>query len=385
MDITRSIVSSSIHRVLNPRFVLILFGPRQSGKTTLAKKIVTTTKKRWLELNGDDPETVEELSKPTKTMLDSLIGSYEGFFLDEAQRIPEIGLTLKRIHDDRPDFPMLITGSSSLEIGDKTREALTGRVIARTLYPISTSELSNHWSPREQNQHLEERLIFGSYPALWSLPGREEKIQYIKELTSSYLYKDILDLSGIRNPRKLRDLLRALAYQVGNEVSFSELGSVCGLSTDTVIHYVDLLEKSFVLMRLGSFNRNLRNEISTKSKIYFLDNGVRNALIDDFRTLNQRNDQGPLWENFLIMERTKENSYAERTASSWFWRLVNGPEIDYIESTEGRLDTYEFKWGRKTPKIPKAFSTAYPDHTFSVVSQENWLEFAGGSHAFSPS
>lgn len=381
MKVARFIQAAVWARLVTDPRIVILFGPRQTGKSTLARSMIETSGFPWVTLNGDNPDDAELLTRPSDQRLAGLLGGAQGFFLDEAQRVPEIGLTLKRIHERFPGLKVLVTGSSSLEIGDRVREALTGRTWTYTLFPLATMELQSHLSALELDRWRDDLLVLGNYPALVSLASRQDKIAHLKELTNAYLYKDILDLAGIRNPRKLRDLLRLLAWQVGNEVSFHELGTQCGLSTDTVIAYIDLLEKSFVVYRLGAWGRNLRKEVTKKCKVYFVDNGVRNALIDDFKDVPLRNDLGALWENFLVSERRKRNAYTGFYGSSWFWRLQTGAELDYLEDSDGRLEAFEFKWGDKAAKLPASFAAAYPDHGFTRVGQENWLEFAGAPHA----
>lgn len=358
-------------------FCSFLYGPRQSGKTSLARTVITESGLRWLSLNGDNPEEAAVLSTPTDLQLRGLISTFEAIFIEEAQRIPEIGVTLKRLHDQYPNVRLLVTGSSRLEIGDRVREALTGRTWTNILFPIATLELAQKMSSFEVENQLEDLLVLGSYPALFSIPNRKDRILHLKELSSAYLFKDILELSGIRNPRKLQDLLRLLAYQVGSEVSYHELATQCALSTDTIISYIDLLEKSFVLFRLGAWNRNLRKEVSKKCKIFFVDNGIRNALIDDFKELAMRNDQGALWENFLLSERRKRNHYTGFYGSTWFWRLQTGAELDYLEDADGHLDAFEFKWGIKQARIPISFAETYPDHKYLLVNRQNWQGFAG--------
>jgi predicted AAA+ superfamily ATPase len=375
MDIPRFHATEILHRLEADNRIILLFGPRQTGKTTLAKSIAQQSGRRFLALNGDDPETVALLTEPEELRLSGLVAGYEGLFLDEAQRIPGIGLVLKRLHDQHPQVRLLVTGSSSLELAGQTREALTGRTWTYTLFPIATSELAQLQTPHELSLQLSERLVLGSYPALFSLPNRQDRIAHLKELVNAYLYKDILDLSGLRSPRKLRDLLRLLAYQVGSEVSYQELGRTCGLSADTVISYVDLLEKSFVVYRLGAYSRNLRKEVSRKDKVYFVDNGVRNALIDDFKEPELRGDVGALWENFLVSERRKRNAANGFYGSSWFWRVHTGAELDYLEDADGRLDAFEFKWGDKVASLPKGFADAYPGSGFTVINRGNWQQF----------
>jgi predicted AAA+ superfamily ATPase len=377
MEIPRALEQIILGRLTDYSRIIVIYGPRQSGKTTLVRTILAGLDSKWLYLNGDTREDREALTDPTGRGLETLIGGYAGIFVDEAQRFPEIGLTLKRLHDQFAGLKLLVTGSSSLEIGDRIREPLTGRTWTYTLFPIAALELSSRLTPLELDRRLEELLVVGAYPALFSIPNRQDQIAHIREVADAYLYKDILELSGIRNARKLRDLLRLLAFQVGNEVSFAEIGSRCSLSADSVISYIDLLEKSFVLFRLGAWNRNLRKEVSKKCKVYFLDNGVRNALIDDFKALAYRNDVGALWENFLVAERRKRNAYSGAYGGSYFWRLQTGAELDYLEDQDGRLSAYEFKWRKSAASVPASFAQAYPDHGFSLVNRDTWQSFVG--------
>jgi len=377
MFIERKLKDELLSRLGSDNRVILLYGPRQSGKTSLARIVIAESGMRWLSLNGDNPEDAAVLNGPTDLQLRGLLATHEALFIDEAQRIPEIGMTLKRVHDQYPRIKVMVTGSSSLEIGDRVRESLTGRTWTHILFPIAALELRQTFSPFELEKQLEDLLVLGSYPALFSLPNRKDRIAQLKELSTAYLFKDILELSGIRNPRKLHDLLRLLAYQVGSEVSFHELATQCGLSADTVISYIDLLEKSFVVFRLGAWNRNLRKEVSKKCKIYFVDNGIRNAVIDDFKELAARNDQGALWENYLLSERRKHNHYAGVYGSSWFWRLQTGAELDYLEDADGRLDAFELKWGTKEARVPHSFAASYPDHRYTLVNRRNWQEFVG--------
>lgn len=376
MDIPRTIAGAISEKLREYTRVIVLYGPRQSGKTTLVRSVVAGSGLKWLFLNGDNREDRDSFTEATSRSLEILTGGYDGIVVDEAQRFPEIGLTLKRLHDQFPGLKLLVTGSSSLEIGDRIREPLTGRTWTYTLFPIAAMELAGLLTPLELDRRLDELLVLGSYPGLFSLRNRQERIAHLRELTDAYLYKDIQELSGIRNPRKLRDLLRLLAYQVGGEVSFSELGNRCSLSTDSVISYLDLLEKSFVLFRLGAWNRNLRTEVSKKCKVYFLDNGIRNALIDDFKEPVYRNDMGALWENFLVSERRKRNAYTGNYGTPYFWRLRTGAEIDYLENRDGCLSGYEFKWGKADVRVPASFAGAYPEHFFTTVNRASWQNFA---------
>jgi len=355
---------------------VLLFGPRQVGKTTFVKRLLETSGKKYLYLNGEDPRTAERISSCNTQRLQGIFSGYEIACIDKAQHIPNIGLALKLVHDSDIPVKLLVTGSSSLSLAGGIREPLTGRTWSYTMYPIAFQELFNQEGLFQGERFLDDALVTGLYPALFSMENRNEKIAHVRELSSAYLYRDILELSSIKNPMKLRTLLRLIAYQAGSEVSYQELGRSCMLSTDTVIHYIDLLEKSFVLFRLGAFSRNLRKEIRKKDKIYFYDNGIRNSLIDDFTEFHLRSDQGALWENFLVSERMKYNSYRGFYGSSWFWRTYTGAEIDYIEEKDSILQAFEFKLTEKRgKKAPPLFMETYPGAGFSLVHWNNWTSF----------
>ncbi|MDP2816342.1 MAG: ATP-binding protein [Rectinemataceae bacterium] len=375
MNIPRLIESGVKDKLLHDKRVIVLYGPRQVGKTTLAKKIVFDSGKKTLELSGDNPRVQEVWASQDLRRIEDLVSGYEIVFLDEAQKIPDIGASLKLLHDSTFSGNLLITGSSSLDLAGRTKEALTGRTWTFTLYPIAFAERTIFETPYEIDGHREETLVLGSYPALASMPLRQDRIAHLVELCSAYLYKDILDLAGIRNPRKLRDLLRLLAYQAGSEVSYQELGRQTGMSADTVISWIDLLEKTFVVFRMGGYSRNLRKEISKKDKVYFFDNGVRNALIEDFKEWPLRGDQGALWENFLVSERKKANAYKGFYGGSWFWRTHSGAELDYVEECDGKLSGFEFKLRQKDIKAPSGWTSAYPDASFQTIHPGNYLDF----------
>jgi len=350
------------------------------GKTTLAHELMgELAGENYLTLNGEDPRTAEVISSCELSRLRGVFSGYSYVLLDEAQHIPNVGTALKIVHDNRTagemDPRVLVTGSSSLSLAGGTREALTGRTWSHTLYPIAFNELKHLENRFELEGRLKEALVLGSYPALFSLPNRSDRVEHLYELSTAYLYRDVLELGGIKNSRKLRDLLRLLAYQVGSEVSYQEIGRQIGLSADTVISYIDLLEKSYVIFRLGAFSRNLRKEVSKKDKVFFYDNGVRNILIDDMKEWALRGDQGALWENFLVSERLKTNSYNRHYCSSYYWRVYTGAEIDYIEEHSGELFAYEFKLHKKNTSPPQSFLHAYPNSHFHNVYMENWLEF----------
>lgn len=381
--IPRALKESIAEKISTDNRIVLLLGPRQVGKTTLAQELIRQVAgRRYLALSGEDPRTAELISSCDLSRLRGLFSGYAYVLLDEAQHIPNVGTALKIVHDNRVpgemDPRILVTGSSSLSIAGGTREPLTGRTWPYTLYPIAFKELQALENSFELEGRLEEALALGLYPALFSLPNRSDKVEHLYELSIAYLYRDVLELSGIKNSRKLRDLLRLLAYQLGSEVSYQELGRQVGLSTDTVISYIDLLEKSYVVFRIGAFSRNLRKEISKKDKVYFYDNGVRNILINDTKEWHLRGDQGALWENFLVSERKKANSYAGRHCGSYFWRVYTGAEIDYIEEDEGELLAFEFKLRKKKAEKaapPRTFLTAYPWARFHSVHRGNWLDF----------
>lgn len=355
---------------------LVIYGPRQVGKTTLVNDLLNDLNLKTLFLNGDqrgtwwDLLTSRELPK-----LSLLVADYDVVFVDEAQRIPEIGLSLKILIDNFPKIKFIVTGSSSLDLASKISEPLTGRVYSYMLYPISQGELRAIHTPFEIETRLEERLIFGSYPELFSIEGGDAKTKYLQNLTDTSLYKELLEIGDIRNSSKIRDLLRLLAFQVGNQVSISELSNSLELSRTTVDRYIDLLEKAFIVFRLSGFSRNLRKEVTKMDKIYFYDIGIRNTLIGNFNLLGNRDDVGRLWENFLIVERMKKQSYAQKIAQRYFWRLSSGAELDYIEEVNGDIYGYEFKCGTKTAKIPESWLNTYSNAVTITVNKNNWQDF----------
>ena len=306
--------------------------------------------------------------------LKNIIGKAKTVIIDEAQRIPNIGLALKLITDNLPEVQLIVTGSSSLEISDLTNEPLTGRKWEYSMYAVSWSELRNYYGSVNAQMQLENRLIFGMYPEIITNVGEER--ERLINLSQSYLYKDILSLKLIRKSDVLQKLLRALALQLGNEVSMNELSQVVGADKATVMSYIDLLEKTFVIFRLLPLSRNLRNEISSSRKIYFYDNGIRNAIINNFSPLTLRQDVGALWENFLISERIKVNHYRKRYVNTYFWRTQAQQEIDYIEEADGQFKAFEFKWNeRKTSKLPAKFAEAYAPQIFEVINRQNFDSF----------
>lgn len=354
---------------------VVVYGARQTGKTTLASEVINKLGLRTLIINADQTRYLDILSSRDLDKIRSLTAGYQVFFIDEAQRIPEIGINLKIILDNIPSLKVLVTGSSSLDLASKISEPLTGRVWSYRLYPISYKELHQTKNKVELAEKLEERLIFGSYPEIFSIEGDISRREYLQNLSDSYLYKDLLDLGGLKNSSKIRDLLKLLSFQVGSQVSLSELGSTLAMSKDTVARYIDYLEKSFVLFRLKGLSRNLRKELSKMDKIYFFDLGIRNILIDNLKPLKDRNDHGQLWENFLIVERMKRLAYDQTSYSSYFWRTYTGAELDYVEEKEGELNGYEFKFGEKTAKPPKTWLETYTNVQFLLVNKKNYLDF----------
>jgi len=354
--------------------VLILIGSRQVGKTTLISEISKGfAQEDVLFVNCDESDVRAVLENSSSTVLKSFIGSKKLFIIDEAQRVKGIGLTLKLIADTLKDVQVIATGSSAFDLRNELEEPLTGRKIVIELFPISTQEMVNHTSYIEEKRMLEQRMIYGMYPEIINNPTDAKKL--LKELSDSYLFKDILSYKDIRQPDALRKLLTALSLQIGSKVSYNELGNLIGLDKETVERYIDLLEKSFVVFRLTSLSRNGRNELKKSRKIYFYDNGVRNAVINNFNPLSLRADVGDLWENFMISERRKTLHYNQIFANTYFWRTHTQLEIDYIEEREGKLFTYEFKWSdKKKAKIPKLFSELYPENEFELINAKNYME-----------
>lgn len=354
--------------------IIILLGPRQTGKTTLVRALLDHLQKSSLWLNADLPSVREGLTNVGTEQLKQIIGNAEIVVIDEAQRIQNIGVTLKIIHDTLPHIQLIATGSSAFELVNEINEPLTGRKWEYWLYPIAWQELIQYSSFLGATGQLSTRLIFGMYPDVVTNLGNEREI--LTQLSGSYLYKDLLSFKGIRRPNVLERLLRALAFQVGNEVSYNELSRLVEIDKITVENYIRLLEQAFVVFRLQPFSQNLRNEINTSRKIYFYDNGIRNALIENYAPLELRNDVGALWENFLVSERLKRNHYQKHYAKSYFWRTHAQQEIDYVEESDGQLSAYEFKWNpRAKVRFSKTFSDAYPNAQKTVISPENFVAF----------
>ena len=365
----------NLKKIVQPGRVAILYGPRRVGKTTLLKQYLSSSSSRALFVNGDDIVARQYLESQSIEKLREFVGNQSLLIVDEAQYIHQIGLNLKLIVDHFPSIHVIATGSSSFELAKDVGEPLTGRKYVLKLLPLSQMEISQIEATHETKARLESRLLYGSYPEVVLFSANRDREDYLRELISSYLFKDILHLEGIRHADKLRNLLQLLAFQIGKDVSHSELGRQLGMSKNTIDRYLDLLEKVFVIYKRSGFSRNLRKEISKNHRYYFLDNGIRNALINNFNPLTIRNDVGELWENYLISERMKKQEYLRRSVNSYFWRTYDQHEIDLVEERQGNLYGFEMKWraGRDTP--PKKWVDAYPSAVFQVIHPDNYLKF----------
>lgn len=354
---------------------LILIGARQVGKSTLFDMLIKEMNDPVLSLNCDDPIVRDTLSSISTTDLKLLIGQNNVVMVDEAQRVDDIGMVIKRIIDNYPEIQVLVTGSSSLGLRDRINEPLTGRKFEYDMYPVSTGEIYDTYGLIQTRQLLESRLIYGSYPDV--IMHLEDAKDILANLSDSYLYKDILELDSVRKPDVLRKILIALALQTGSEVSYNELASTVGSDSKTIERYVDLLEKCFVIYRLSGLSRNLRNELKKAKKIFFYDTGIRNAIINNFAPVSLRSDMGGLWENFFIMERIKRNAYSGKKANYYFWRTTDQKEIDFVEEADGEFSIFEMKWNlrNRNVRFPTAFTDNYPCRSAEVVTPENYLDF----------
>lgn len=375
LDMIERTLKQKIGKMVGTGKAIIIMGPRQVGKSTLLHEMFGASQE-VIWLNGDDPDVQELFANVTSTRLKAIIGKKKYIIIDEAQRIADVGLKLKLITDQVKGTQLIATGSSSFELASKLNEPLTGRKREYKMYPLSFGEMVEHTNLLEEKRLIPHRMVFGYYPEVVTHPGDEKVI--LRELADSYLYKDILSLDSIGKPDKLMKLLQALALQIGSQVSYSEIGQLVGLDTKTVERYVDVLEKSYVIFRLGSFARNLRNELKASRKIYFYDNGIRNAVLANFSMLESRTNEeaGALWENFIISERLKRNAYSDSYCNYWFWRTQQQKEIDYLEEEDGRISSFEFKWNPAAKyKYPAQFLEAYPGSSFKVVTPVNVEEF----------
>ena len=380
MEIIKRAILTDFQTQIKPGKVLILLGARRVGKTHLLKQVIANLDESLiLILNGEDQKTIDRMEIRSVENYKLLLGNAKYLIIDEAQNIPDIGLKLKLIVDEIPTIHVIVSGSSMFELNNKLGEPLVGRSHVVQLFPFAQLEYQNHENLIETDARLEQRLIFGSYPELLHLATIDEKTDYIEGLVNSYLLKDILAYEGIKKADKIIDLLRLIAFQIGSEVSIDELAlNLKGISRNTIESYLDLLSKVFIIYPVKGFSRNLRKEISKSNRWYFYDNGIRNALIRNYNPLNLRNDIGQLWENYLMAERLKVNNYLKRRVNTYFWRTYDQQEIDLIEESGTNLAAFEFKWNKNKVKIPTAWKNNYPDATFVVINNENYIPFVLG-------
>jgi uncharacterized protein len=370
-------IADSILNKLQPNKVVVVYGARRVGKTFLVKEILDKLNEPTLSLNGEDINVHDKLAIRSVENYKQLIGSYKVLYIDEAQKIPDIGLKLKLMVDEIPGLKVIISGSSSFDISKEAGEPLTGRKHTFILYALSENEYNQIENSISKIDKLRERLIFGNYPELLQLPDHADKIDYLNDMVSSYLLKDILVYESIKKSQTIFNLLRLIAFQLGGEVSLQELGRQLGISKNTVEKYLDLLSKVFILHKVEGFSRNLRKEITKNSRWYFLDNGIRNAIIANFNFIEARNDIGQLWENYMISERLKYQGYKKMSSNNYFWRTYDQQEIDWVEERGGLLHGYEFKWKEEKVKIPTQWENTYPNATFQVINNTNfekWLK-----------
>ncbi|MEA3494781.1 MAG: AAA family ATPase [Bacteroidota bacterium] len=375
MDYLVRDISENIISKLQPNKVVLVFGARRVGKTILVKRILTEINEPILTLNGEDINVHDKLSVRSAENYKQILGSYKFLYIDEAQKIPDIGQKLKLMIDEIEGLRIIISGSSSFDINKNTGEPLTGRKYTFNLYAFSEAEYKQVENNISKIDKIRERLIFGNYPELIHIPDKVDKIDYLNEMISSYLLKDILVYENIKNSQKIFNLLRLIAFQIGGEVSMQELGKKLGLSKNTVEKYLDLLSKVYILHKVEGFSRNLRKEITKNSRWYFLDNGIRNAVIANFNPIASRNDIGQLWENYMISERIKYQNNNRISSNNYFWRTYEQQEIDWIEERDGNLFGYEFKWKEVKVKTPSQWKSAYPQASFEVVNSTNFTEW----------
>ena len=368
-------LSDNILKKLKPNKVVLVFGARRVGKTLLVKEILAKVNEPVLILNGEDINVHDKLAIRSVENYKQILGTYKLLYIDEAQKIPEIGEKLKLMIDEIDGLKIIISGSSSFDIHKDAGEPLTGRKYTFNLYTFSENEYNQIENSISKIDRMSERLVFGNYPELLHLPDRDDKIDYLNEMISSYLLKDILFYEHIKNSQKIFNLLRLVAFQIGGEVSLQELGKQLGISKNTVEKYLDLLNKVFILHKVEGFSRNLRKEITKNSRWYFLDNGIRNAVIANFNPVHARNDIGALWENYMISERLKYQSYKRISSNNYFWRTYEQQEIDWLEEREGSLFGYEFKWKEDKFKIPTQWKSAYPGASFELINVNNFNEW----------
>jgi len=362
--------------LIKPRKVLVIYGPRRVGKTFLLDRFLKRQKGKYFSGVGEDRLLREILESASLERIKSSFAGYDLVVIDEAQKIRDVGEGLKLVVDHLPDTAVIATGSSSFDLAGKVGEPLTGRKRTLVLYPLSVLETKSQFGPMWPQEKLEELLVYGSYPETLSFENEKDKSDYLHELRDSYLCRDILELDNVRNARKILDLLTMLAFQIGREVSLNELATALGMSQQTVARYLDLLEKAFVIRNVRAYSRNHRKEVTKMSRYYFLDNGVRNAVVNNFNRLNRRNDTGQLFENFLFMDRLKKQHYTGDRTNNYFWRTYDRQEIDHVEERGGEVVGYEFKFSStKKTKSPGAWSRTYPEADYKVITRENFLPF----------
>jgi predicted AAA+ superfamily ATPase len=362
---------TQVRETLTDGNVAIVYGARQTGKTTLVRALLDTNK-QGLYLNCDEPDIRERLTNKTSTEIKALFGNAQIVAIDEAQRIPNIGVTAKLVHDTYPDIQLLLTGSSSIDLANTIKEPLTGRAHEHILYPLALTEVATN--ALEAGRLLEKSLVLGGYPGMWQL-GHDKAVEYLRDLANNYLYRDAFAANVVYDTTLINKLLQLLAYQVGDEVSYNEIATRLEVSKETIMRYIDLLEKAFIIFRVNQYRKNQRSEVGRLRKVYFYDLGVRNGLIDNFLPLSRRDDVGKLWENFCMVERQKYLQRNHIWARSYFWRSYTRQEVDLVEEIGTTSAAYEFKYKNNTAKVPSTFATAYPDISFQVVTSEQFQDF----------
>jgi predicted AAA+ superfamily ATPase len=376
--IERILVKSITDTIQQSSKIVVIYGARQVGKTTLVQEILKQLPYKKISINADILKYNEVFASRDLNKMKELIDQNELLFIDEAQNIKDIGINLKILHDHLPELKIIVTGSSSFELANHITEPLTGRTQTFQLFPISIQELRKSYTPFEIKENVSNYLLYGMYPEVIQTASVNGKIKLLYELTSAYLYKDVLQLTNIKHSDKIHKLLKLLASQIGNLISMNEIGNTLQMTNETVNHYIDILEKGFIIFRLSGYDGNIRKEITKMNKVYFYDLGIRNALIDSFNSLEIRQDTGALWENFILIERMKKNVYADIFNKKYFWRTYSGAEIDYVEVKDGTLHGYEIKWKNNKVKQPKSWLETYSNTTFQVINNENFIDFVSG-------
>jgi uncharacterized protein len=372
----KRIYTNKIDSLIKPNKVLVIYGPRRVGKTTLVEDYLADFQGKVYKSTGENSILRDVLNSQDFTKITAFFSSYDLIFIDEAQHIENIGLALKIIVDQIPGIRVIATGSSSFDLSNKIGEPLVGRSKIIYLYPFAISELIQNSGVGYIQERLDSLLIYGSYPDIVNSNAKDDKIDFLATIRDAYLYKDILTLDNVKNSKVLHDLLRLVAFQIGQEVSLQELGSQLGISKNSVSRYMDLLEKAFVIINIRGFSRNLRKEITKTSRYYFYDNGIRNAIINNYNDVDSRDDMGKLWENFLVIERIKQQKYQNIHSNNYFWRTWDQQEIDWLEERDGKLFGYEFKYSpNKKVTVPKSFKQNYPESEFQVITKENYLQW----------